>query len=76
MNYNYKRMWLSLKKIIAEEEDIISGELKNSIPEKRDQLKVQAEEVDYLSREMIMLEAREILLQAKEKYEAQKNEGN
>lgn len=66
---NYKRMWLSLKKIIDEEEDILSGELKNAIPEKRDQLTVQAEEVDYLAGEMKILEAREILLQAKEKYE-------
>lgn len=72
---NYKRMWLSLKKIMDEEEDILSGELKNAIPEKRDQLTVQAEEVDYLAGEMKILEAREILLQAKEKYE-EKNEGN
>lgn len=72
---NYKRMWLSLKKIIDEEEDILSGELKNAIPEKRDQLTVQAEEVDYLAGEMKILEVREILLQAKEKYE-EKNEGN
>lgn len=72
---NYKRMRLSLKKIIEEEDDILSGELKNAIPEKRDQLTVQAEEVDYLAGEMKILEAREILLQAKEKYEA-KNEGN
>ena len=72
---NYKRMWLSLKKIIEEEEDILSGELKKEIPEKRDQLTVRAEEVDYLAGEMKILEVREILLQAKEKYEA-KNEGN
>lgn len=72
---NYKRLWLSLKKIMDEEEDILSGELKNAIPEKRDQLTVQAEEVDYLAGEMKILEAREILLQAKEKYE-EKNEGN
>lgn len=72
---NYKRMWLSLKKIMDEEEDILSGELKNAIPEKRDQLTVQAEEVDYLAGEMRILEAREILLQAKEKYE-EKHEGN
>lgn len=72
---NYKRLWLSLKKIMDEEEDILSGELKNAIPEKRDQLTVQAEEVDYLAGEMKILEAREILLQAKEKYE-DKNEGN
>lgn len=72
---NYKRMWLSLKKIMDEEEDILSGELKNAIPEKRDQLKVQAEEVDYLAGEMKIIEVREILLQAKEKYE-EKNEGN
>lgn len=72
---NYKRLWLSLKKIMDEEEDILSGELKNAIPEKRDQLTVQAEEVDYLAGEMRILEAREILLQAKEKYE-DKNEGN
>lgn len=72
---NYKRMWLSLKKIMDEEEDILSGELKNATPEKRDQLKVQAEEADYLAGEMKILEAREILLQAKEKYE-EKNEGN
>ena len=72
---NYKRMWLSLKKIIEEEEDILSGELKKAIPEKRDQLTVRAEEVDYLAGEMKTLEVREILLQAKEKYEA-KNEGN
>lgn len=72
---NYKRMWLSLKKIMDEEEDILSGELKNAIPEKRDQLTVQAEEVDYLAGEMKIIEAREILLQAKEKYE-EKNEGN
>lgn len=69
---NYKRMWLSLKKIIDEEEDILSGELKNAIPEKRDQLTVQAEEVDYLDGEMKILEVREILLQAKEKYEVKK----
>lgn len=73
---NYKRMWLSLKKIIAEEEDILSGELKNAIPEKRDHLTVQSEEVDYLAGEMKILEVREILLQAKEKYEEKKNEGN
>lgn len=72
---NYKRLWLSLKKIMDEEEDILSGELKNAIPEKRDQLTVQAEEVDYLAGEMKILEAREILLQAKEKYE-EKNEVN
>lgn len=72
---NYKRMWLSLKKIIEEEDDILSGELKNTNQEKRDQLTVQAEEVDYLAGEMKILEAREILLQAKEKYE-EKNEGN
>ena len=72
---NYKRMWLSLKKIMDEEEDILSGELKNAIPEKRDQLAAQSEEVDYIAGEMKILEAREILLQAKEKYEA-KNEGN
>lgn len=72
---NYKRMWLSLKKIMDEEEDILSGELKNAIPEKRDQLTVQAEEVDYLAGEMKIIEVREILLQAKEKYE-EKNEGN
>lgn len=72
---NYKRLWLSLKKIMDEEEDILSGELKNAIPEKRDQLTVQAEEVDYLAGEMKILEAREILLQAKEKYE-EKHEGN
>ena len=72
---NYKRMWLSLKKIMDEEEDILSGELKNAIPEKRDQLTVQAEEADYLAGEMKILEAREILLQTKEKYE-EKNEGN
>lgn len=72
---NYKRMWLSLKKIMDEEEDILSGELKNAIPEKRDQLTVQAEEVDYLAGEMKIIEVREILLQAKEKYD-EKNEGN
>lgn len=72
---NYKRMWLSLKKIIEEEDDILSGELKNTNQENRDRLTVQAEEVDYLAGEMKILEAREILLQAKEKYEV-KNEGN
>ncbi|AAV30201.1 hypothetical protein X813_gp40 [Lactobacillus phage LL-Ku] len=72
---NYKRMWLALKKIIEEEDDILSGELKNTNQENRDRLTVQAEEVDYLAGEMKILEAREILLQEKEKYE-EKNEGN
>ena len=66
-------MWLSLKKIIDEEEDILSEESKKaSTGYLADELKTQAEEVDYIAGEIMILEAREILLQAKEKYEAKK----
>lgn len=61
---NYKRMWLSLKKIIDEEEDILPEEL-DSTGHLADDLTAQVEEVDYIAGEIKNLEARELLLQVK-----------
>ena len=69
---NYKRMWLSLKKIIDEEEDILSEELKRaSTGHLADDLSAQVEEVDYIAGEIKILEARELLLQVKKECEAE-----
>ncbi|AGW43723.1 hypothetical protein phiLdb_00046 [Lactobacillus phage phiLdb] len=73
---NYKRMWLSLKKIIDEEKDVLSEDLKKASTSLLvDQLEAQYDEADYIAGEMKALEVREILLQEKEKCEA-KNESH
>lgn len=66
---NYKRMWLSLKKIVEEEIDIFGGDIDYVIPEKIERFKAQAEEADYILEEMKVIEVRETLLQEKEKDE-------
>lgn len=69
---NYKRMWLSLKKIIDEEEDILyEASNKAKTGNLADELAAQAEEVDYIAGEIKMLEARELLLQVKKECEAE-----
>ena len=69
---NYKRMWLSLKKIIDEEEDILSeASNKAKTGNLADELAAQAEEVDYIAGEIKILEARELLLQVKKECEAE-----
>lgn len=69
---NYKRMWLSLKKIIDEEEDILSeGYKKATTGDLADELSAQAEEVDYIAGEIKILEVRELLLQVKKECEAE-----
>ena len=69
---NYKRMWLSLKKIIDEEEDILSeASNKANTGNLADELASQAEEVDYIAGEIKILEARELLLQVKKECEAE-----
>lgn len=73
---NYERMWKSLKKIINEEEDILSEDMKKATTgDLYEELNSQYEEVDYIAGEIKILEARELLLQIKEKSEA-KNESN
>ncbi len=67
---NYKRMWESLKKTIEEEIDILSEERKKaSTSILTDELETQYYEADYLAGEMEAIEARELLLQTKEKGE-------
>lgn len=68
---NYKRMWESLKKIINEEEDLLSKE-KASSSLQADQLEAQSYEVDCIAEKMEDIEARELLLQTKEKSEVKK----
>lgn len=70
---NYERMWNSLKKVIDEETDILSEESKKASSSLLfDQLEAQYNEADYISGEMEAIEARELLLQAKEKSEVKK----
>ena len=64
---NYKRMWLSLKKIVEEECDIFGGEPEHTLPEESKYFKGQAEEAEYILEEMKLIEVRETLLQEKEK---------
>ena len=67
---NYERMWNSLKKVIDEEIDILSEERKKaSTGFLADELEAQYNEADYVAGEMETIEARELLLQEKEKYE-------
>ena len=67
---NYERMWNSLKKVIDEETDILSEEKKKaSTSFLVDELEAQYNEADYVAGEMEAIEARELLLQAKEKSE-------
>ena len=70
---NYERMWNSLKKVIDEETDILSEDSKKASSSLLfDQLEAQYNEADYISGEMEAIEARELLLQAKEKSEVKK----
>lgn len=70
---NYKRMWESLKKIINEENEVLSEELKNASTSLLvDELEAQYNEADYFVGEMEAIETRELLLQAKEKSEVKK----
>lgn len=64
---NYKRMWLSLKKIVEEEADIFCGYSDYEIAEKTECFKGQAEEADYILAELKIIEVRELFLQEKEK---------
>lgn len=68
---NYKRMWESLKKIINKEEDILS-KWKASSSLLADQLEAQSYEADIIAEKMNDIEERELLLQTKEKSEAEK----
>ena len=63
---NYERMWNSLKKVINEETDMLK---KASTSFLLDELEAQYEEADYVAGEMEAIEARELLLQEKEKSE-------
>lgn len=66
-------MWNSLKKVIDEETDILSEDSKKASSSLLfDQLEAQYNEADYISGEMEAIEARELLLQAKEKSEVKK----
>ena len=70
---NYERMWTSLKKVINEETDILSEEKKKaSTSFLVDELESQYNEADYIAGEMEEIEARELLLQTKEKGEVKK----
>lgn len=70
---NYERMWNSLKKVIDEETDILSEDSKKASSSLLfDQLEAQYNEADYISGEMEAIEARELLLQAKENSEVKK----
>lgn len=59
---NYKRMWLSLKKIVSEEVKVFRYY-------NQDYYKGQEEEADYILDQMEIIEVRETLLQEKEKDE-------
>lgn len=70
---NYKRMWLTLKKTIDEEMDILYEERKKaSTGFLADELETQYNEADYIAGEMEAIETRELLLQTKEKGETEK----
>lgn len=63
-------MWESLKKIVNEETELLSEEKKQaSTSILADERETQYNEADYISGEMNAIEARELLLQAKEKSE-------
>ena len=64
---NYKRMWLSLKKIVDKEYETYGGDDANFSTS--DYSEGQYDEADYIAGEMEALEARELLLQEKEKSE-------
>lgn len=71
---NYERMWKSLKKIIDEEEDILSREMKKaSTGILYEELSSQREEADYIAGKIEKLEERELSLQ-NEREERGKNE--
>ena len=70
---NYEKMWKSLKKIINEETEILFEEKKKaSTSFLVDELEAQYNEADYIAGEMEAIEARELLLQTKEKSEVKK----
>lgn len=62
---NYKRMWLSLKKIVEEDYEIYAG---GKIP-LESYSEGQFDEADYILGEMKVLEVRETLLEEKERAE-------
>lgn len=70
---NYKRMWGSLKKIINEEIEILHEEKREASSSLlAEDLEAQYNEADYIAGELEAIEARELLLQTKEKGETGK----